>query len=139
MSPRCFSLQHPQVGHSALELKNVDSYVCTEDGEETGGEASWPLGGARSSSPGGDERKHQPLRVAALQTERETWVANSSTPLAFKCLTASAKEETCDHAPPDSGRSHTGSMGYGYKAKQKRVETSYYLPFPCHPSNLLLL
>ena len=117
--PRSFSLQHPQVGNSDLEVKKVDSPACTEDGEETSGEASCPSGGAGSSSPGGDERKHQPLHAAALLAERETCVANSSTPLAFKCLTASATEEKCDHALPDSGRSYTGGMGYGYKAKKE--------------------
>ena len=90
MSLRSFSLQHPQVGNSALEVKKVDSFVCTEDGEETGSEAACPSGGEGSSSAGGNERKHQLLRVAALFAKRETWVANSSTPLAFKCLTASA-------------------------------------------------
>ena len=103
-------------------LKKVDSPVCTENGEETGSEATCPSGGAGSSSAGGDQRKHHQLRVAALLAERETWVANSSTPLAFKCLTASAMEEKRDNAPPQSGRSHTGGMGYGYKVEREGWE-----------------
>ena len=90
-------MQHPQVGNSALEVKKVDTPVCMEDGEETGCEVPCPSGGAGSSSAGGDEWKHQPLR------ERETWVANSSTPLAFKCLMASAMEEKREHAPQIRG------------------------------------
>ena len=119
-SPKTLSLQHPQMGNSALEVKEIDSPIYTEDGEETGSEAACPWGGAGSSSApgggGGEERKHRPLRVAALLAERENWVANSPTPLAFKCLMASAKEQTRDHAP------YMGGMGYGYKAERERWE-----------------
>ena len=138
MSPRSFSLQHPQVGNPQLDVKKVDSPACTEDGEETGGEASCHSAGAGSSSPGGDELKHQPLRVAAWLAERETCVANSSTPLAFKCLTASATKEKCDHAPPDSGAEPRRRHELWIQSKNRRVEASYYLPFPCRPSNPLL-
>ena len=71
MSPRSFSLQHPQVGNSELEVKKVDSPPCTEDGEETGGEASCPSGGAGSSSPGGGWAETPTVARGGLASETE--------------------------------------------------------------------
>ena len=57
---------------------------------------------------GGVERKPHPLRAMAFLAAQFTWLASNLIPLAFKCLTASTKDEKWVHSPPSSGRSHAG-------------------------------
>ena len=68
-----------------------------------------PAGGWASPS-GSVARNCRSLCCLDLLAARDTYVANNFIPLEFKWETASATGANWAHAPPDSGRSHTGRM-----------------------------